>query len=133
MKVGAHISIAGSINLAIERAKAIQCETFQIFTRNPRRWSCKEISDETAKKFKEKVVHSKINPIIAHMPYLPNLASPDKEIWEKSVESLKLEIKRCEQLAISYLVTHLGSPKTAGRDFGISRVASALNLSLIHI
>lgn len=48
------------------------------------------------------------------MPYLPNLASHDKAIYEKSVETLIAELDRAGVLGVRFVVTHLGSHMGAG-------------------
>lgn len=126
MKIGVHVSIAKSITLSIKRAKKLGCKTFQIFTRNPRRWNYKAFLPEEIDHFKRELANSNIEPVIAHMPYLPNLASPDDQLWDKSISQLKAELQRCNKLGIKYLISHLGSPKSRGKEFGIKRVIMAL-------
>ena len=127
MKFGAHVSIAGSIELSIKRAIAIGCDAFQIFTRNPRSWTAKELTDDVTLKFKNGVLESNLWPIYAHMPYLPNIANPNTEMWNKSILHLKEELVRCDTLKIPYIVTHLGSPKGSKKEKGISNIIKALN------
>ncbi len=127
MKFGAHVSIAGSIELSIKRALTIGCDTFQIFTRNPRSWTAKELTEDVTSKFKNNVLESNLWPIYAHMPYLPNIASPETEMWNKSILYLKEELVRCDTLKIPYIVMHLGSPKGSKKEKGISNIIKALN------
>ncbi|NHJ03412.1 MAG: deoxyribonuclease IV [Candidatus Heimdallarchaeota archaeon] len=132
MKFGVHVSIAGSIEKSIDRALNIDCDTFQIFTRNPRGWKAKELTPEIITNFIVKTKQSTLSPIFAHVPYLPNLATPVLDMWEKSLTVLKNELIRCDLLGIPYIITHLGSPKSAGFDFGFSRVISSLNKILLN-
>lgn len=129
LKLGLHVSISGTIDKAVDRAVERGCNTFQIFTRNPRGWRWKELIPEDAKAFIEKVNQHKISPVFGHMPYLPNLASPREEVYEKSVESLTSELNRCERLEIPYLVTHLGSHLGAGKEEGFRRIINAINIA----
>ena len=122
MRVGFHISIYGSIDQAVDRAVELKCNTFQIFTRNPRQWHAKKLTSETAKAFSDKVKSHDMKPVFAHMPYLPNLASPRDEVYEKSVKTLTSELERCRRLEIPYLVTHLGSHLGAGMQTGFTRL-----------
>ncbi|MBN1328539.1 MAG: deoxyribonuclease IV [Candidatus Heimdallarchaeota archaeon] len=133
MKFGVHVSIAGSLSNSIDRALDIGCDTFQIFTRNPRSWAFKEISEEIAISFKKKLNESNISPIFSHMPYLPNISSSEKEIWLKSIDCLKEEVSRCTNLNIPYIITHLGSPKKDPRHVGIENAIKALDLVLEEI
>lgn len=126
VKVGAHVSIAGSIDRAVDRAEKIGCDTFQIFSRNPRGWRAKAISEEVAQEFKRKLKSSGMHPPVDHMPYLPNLATPKEDVYQKSVEALALELERCEVLGIPYLVTHLGSHLDSGKEEGLNRTAEAI-------
>ena len=129
MQIGAHVSISGSLDIAIDNAVERECNAFQIFTRNPRSWFAKDLDPVEVKKFKEKLQKSKIDRMAtcAHMPYLPNLSSPDDDGYQKSIKSMTQEVERCHKLGIPYLVTHLGSHKGSGEENGMRRLVSALN------
>jgi len=129
MQIGLHVSISGSIDMAINNAIDRECSAFQIFTRNPRSWFAKDLELIEAKKFIEKLKESKIErmAICAHMPYLPNLSSPEDDGYQKSIKSMIKEIERCDKLGVPYLVTHLGSHKGSGEENGIKRLTDALN------
>jgi deoxyribonuclease-4 len=105
------------------------CDVFQIFSRNPRGWGFAPLSEETSKAFTDKIRSSGIIPV-DHMPYLPNLASPKQEIYEKSIAALSAELDRCGQLDIPYLVTHLGHHLGDGIAGGRTRVIRAINTAL---
>ncbi len=128
MQIGCHVSIAGSIDKAIDNAVKRECSAFQIFTRNPRGWHAKELIKDDISNFKSKLKASKIDRFAtcAHMPYLPNLATPKEDGFKKSVESLEGEIERCAQLGIPYLVTHLGSHLGTGDEAGIKKLVEGL-------
>ncbi|WP_292365315.1 MULTISPECIES: deoxyribonuclease IV [unclassified Methanoculleus] len=125
--VGCHVSIAGSIDRAVGRALDAGCDTFQIFSRNPRGWKAKDLDPGVAGAFRAAVSSSGIGPAVDHMPYLPNPASPDAGIYEKSVAALAEELRRCAILGIPYLVTHLGHHRGAGTAAGQERVVAAIN------
>ena len=129
MQIGAHVSISGSLDLAVDNAVERECSASQIFTRNPRSWFAKDLDPVQVKKFKEKLQKSGIDRMAtcAHMPYLPNLSSPDEDGYQKSIKSMTQEIERCHELGIPYLVTHLGSHKGSGEENGIRRLVGALN------
>ena len=128
--VGCHVSIAGSIDLAVGRARERGCDMFQIFSRNPRGWKAKDLDQGTADAFRAAVSASGLGPVVDHMPYLPNPASPDDEIYDKSVAALTGELRRCDLLGIPYLVTHLGHHRGAGTEAGQERVVAAINRAL---
>ena len=127
MQVGLHVSISGSIDRSVDNAVATGCSAFQIFTRNPRGWDAKPLSTNDAANFKKKLAASKIDRFatVAHMPYLPNLSSPENDPFAKSLNSLINEIKRCSKLGIPYLVAHLGSHKGTGDEKGIEKLVKA--------
>jgi len=127
VKLGFHVSISGTIDKAVDRAVELGCDTFQIFSRNPRSWGFRSLNEGDVEAFKEKKRRTGIDPIFVHMPYILNLASPDEEVYRRSVDSLAVELTRCAALDVPFLVTHLGSHLGAGRDRGIARVVEAIN------
>lgn len=124
-----HVSIAGSIDRAVDNAVSMGCTAFQIFTRNPRGWMAKPLASKDISNFREKLASSKIDRFAtaAHMPYLPNLSSPEDDPFAKSLSSLIDEIKRCSNLGVPYIVAHLGSHKGSGDKKGIEKLAEAFN------
>ena len=127
VRVGVHVSIAGRISNAVDRAAERGCDVFQIFSRNPRGWRIKDLSPEDAESFVVKLERSSIGPVFDHMPYLPNLASPKDDVYSNSVATLTTELLRCDQLHIPYLVTHMGSHLGAGKATGLKRIVEAIN------
>ena len=129
MQIGAHISKSGTMDSWVDNAVERKCSAFQVFTRSPRSWFAKDLDLDEAKKYKEKLEASDIDRMAtcAHMPYLPNLSTPEDEGYEKSIKSMIEEVKRCDKLGIPYLVTHLGSHKGSGEENGIKRLTDALN------
>jgi len=128
MQIGCHVSASGSVDKAVDNAVERNCSAFQIFTRSPRSWHAKELTKEVIDAFKSKLKDSKIDrfAICAHMPYLPNLATPKDDAFEKSVNTLINEVERCAQLGIPYLVTHLGSHLGTGEEAGIKKLVDGL-------
>ncbi len=129
-QVGIHVSIAGSLDLAFDRALAIGATTFQIFTRNPNQWKFGPLVPEAVAAFIEKRRKSGFRTTVAHMPYLPNLASSERGIQKASRNSLDEELKRCDTLGIDYLVIHLGSHMGGGAMLGVRNISEAVNEAL---
>lgn len=125
--IGLHVSIEKSLDLAFDRASELGCNTFQMFTRNPRIWKFKPLSDETIKSFRDKRKRTDFRYLVDHMPYLPNLASSLKETTKKSRDALDEEVRRCDSLGLDYLVVHLGSHGGKGTKVGIRNIANAVN------
>ncbi len=126
MPLGCHISTAGGLHRAVERALATGCETFQIFARNPRSWQVKPLESEATERFTSDRKASGLWPLVVHTAYLINLSSPEDVIFSKSLGLFKEELGLAEALGAEYLVTHLGSPKGKGRGFAMGQVKKAL-------
>ncbi len=127
MKVGVHVSISGKLYDAVDRAVSLRCDTFQIFSRNPRGWAIKELIPSEVEEFKKRREKAGISPVIVHIPYLINLGSPEEELYHKSISAYMEDIKRAEALGAEYFVTHIGNHKGRGEDFGIKRIAEGLH------
>ncbi len=110
MRFGVHVSIAGGLAEGLKRALEMGCDTAQFFLMNPRAWNAKYLTDEDVQRFLEVRYNQAkgLYPLIAHMPYLPNLAALDAEIFQKSIRSLRDNLMRCEALKIDFLVMHMG-------------------------
>lgn len=128
--LGAHMSISEGLYKAFLRGKEVGCTTIQIFTKNSNQWKVKDLTEEEILKFKEAQKETGISPVVAHDSYLINLGSPDRELLQKSREAFLVELKRCDQLDIPYLVMHPGSHVGAGESEGIKRIAESLNWAL---
>jgi deoxyribonuclease-4 len=126
MKLGAHMLITGGLHKAIESGETINCETIQIFTKSNRSWTAKSLIDEDVIQFLNKCTKTKINPIFAHNTYLINLCATDSAIYQKSIEGMKMEIERAEQLHLPFTVLHPGSHMGAGEEKGLQKIAEAL-------
>jgi deoxyribonuclease-4 len=125
-----HVSIAGTLDRAPDRAKELELQTFQMFTRNPRGWKFKKLDSGEAQEFRRKVESFQFAPVVSHMPYLPNLSSPRKLLYNKSLKSLVAELDRCDTLGIPYVVTHLGSHLGKGADVGLEKLVGSINEAL---
>ena len=121
------MSIIGSIDRAVDRAVERGCNTLQMFSRNPRGWRSKSLGSAEVESFKAKLKDSRIWPVFIHTPYLLNLASPKVDVYRKSVEVLKDELRRAEKLGVPYVVTHLGSHLGHGKRKGFKRIVDAVN------
>ena len=130
MKLGVHVSIAGSIDLSIDRARSLDLNTFQIFTRNPRGWKFSDLKESNIVNFKNKILSENISTVVCHMPYLPNLSSPKEDVHNMSINALSSELERCNTLGIEYVVTHIGSHLGTGLEKGLDRVVKACNAAL---
>jgi deoxyribonuclease-4 len=124
--IGAHMSIAGGLYNAFAEGERKGCDTIQIFVKSSNQWQAKPITDEELEKYHQEQKRTGIYPVVAHDSYLINLGSPDPDLLEKSRQAFLVELRRCEKLAIPYLVTHPGSYLDSPEQSGIDRVAQSL-------
>lgn len=123
LRLGAHVSVAGSLLNATEEAVRIGANTIQIFTSSPRMWRASQLNPEQVKAFRAARERLDIQPLAIHDNYLINLASADDEIWLKSGVAMRGELERAIQLDADYLVAHPGSCKGQSIEEGIARLA----------
>lgn len=124
---GSHLSIAGGLENALIRARELEMDCVQVFTKNQRQWKAPPLRDEQIERWFEHRSSTGIDEVVSHDSYLINLASPVKETRSKSVALFREELRRCEALSIPHLVTHPGAHMKAGEDAGLTRVAEAIN------
>jgi deoxyribonuclease-4 len=130
MRFGFHISIAGGWEKVRDRAEERHCETLQIFSRNPRGWESQPLDPDSVRRFVSDMNALRIDPIVIHMPYLPNPASPDKAKLAKSVESLKEELGRAAMLSAKFVVVHAGKAMGADVRSACKVLSASINESL---
>lgn len=130
MRLGVHVPIAGGLEGAVGWASRLFCATMQIFSRSPRGGSSTPLPQDLIERFHAQRMSAGIDPLAVHGPYIINLASPDKPIWQRSVALYRDEYQRAVKLRAQYLVTHVGSHKGTGDEAGIARVAEAINKTL---
>ncbi|MBI1755051.1 deoxyribonuclease IV [Candidatus Azambacteria bacterium] len=131
MLFGAHVSIAGGIEKAPERAAAFGCEVFQIFSRPPQGGNPQKITKESAGRLRENMVAHGQKEFYIHTPYIINLASAEKRIAEGSVRIIKEELERGSALGAKYVMTHLGSAKDHAGDGDAAKKMVVENLKRI--
>jgi len=127
MRLGAHMSAAGGVHKAFERGMETNCETILVFTKSNRQWKAKPLTEEDITAYKEaEAEHSDIYPVAVHASYLINIASPDEALWEKSYQSLKIEVERAAAFDIPFLTFHPGSYVSGDEASGLDNISRAL-------
>jgi deoxyribonuclease-4 len=124
------MSIAGGPAKAFQRIQAVGGECLQIFVKPNVQWQAGELSLEEAANFIAERERTGISPVVAHASYLLNLASPEKELRNRSILTLALELVRSARLGIEYLVLHPGSHREAGEKKGIKWIAEGVDRAL---
>lgn len=129
-ELGAHVSSAGGVENAPGRAAELGSVHLQLFTKQASRWAEREVPPEQASAFREAREAHGIRAAAAHDSYLINLATPDAALFARSLESFRMELRRCNALGLEFLVTHPGNATDNDRDRGLEQNAAAIELAL---
>jgi deoxyribonuclease IV len=126
--LGAHMSIAGGLHLALTRGRDVGCSVVQIFLKNQRQWTARPYTDSEVREFRAAWKATGVRVVFAHANYLINLATPVAAEWRRAVDVFHDELERAEALGLPFVVIHPGSHRAAGLDEGIRRVARAIDV-----
>jgi len=125
-RIGIHLGTTGGASNAVQRARDIGANTFQIFSSSPRMWRAPKVDPKQAARMKEQRVTLDVGPLVIHTSYLVNVCSQNEEVREKSVGAFRGEIERALQLGAEYLVLHPGSWNGLTRDQGLDLAAESI-------
>jgi deoxyribonuclease IV len=125
-RLGAHLSIAGGLPRAVDRASASRCEALQIFTKSVGQWRARPLPPEEIALFRDRVAETGIRPVVAHNSYLINIATAQPELRAQSIAALGEELDRAEALGLDGLVMHPGSYTSGTEADGLRLIAEAL-------
>jgi deoxyribonuclease IV len=125
-RLGAHMSIAGGLPRAVDRAKASRCEALQIFTKSAGQWRARALPPEEIALFRRRVDETGIRPVVAHNSYLINVAAALPSLRDQSIASLREELDRAETLGLDGLVMHPGSYTSGTEQDGLRMIGEAL-------
>src|SRR5205809_2761003 len=125
--IGAHMSIAGGVNMAIGRARSINCTAIQIFVKNNMQWFARPLTREEIRTFREHQQRGELLSIFAHANYLINLAATNGQFHANSIRSLSEELVRADQLELPFLVLHPGAHLGAGEEAGLEKIAESID------
>lgn len=127
MRIGMHSRLGGGIDKSLRLAAENGCEAVQIFASNPNAWKSSALTSERVEIFRTMTEEFDLRPSVIHTPYLLNLASPDEDIYQKSIHALGDAMHRADQLGAAYVVTHIGSHKGTGFEAGRKRILDAVS------
>ena len=130
VQLGAHVSTSGGIHTAIDRIEEMGGDCVQIFTQSPRTWRPTNHDPANIDRFKKRRAEAGIGGVVCHAVYLINLASPNDEIYEKSVAALENTMEIAGAIEADGVVFHVGSHQGAGFEAGLERVVPALRKAL---
>ncbi|HEY7290234.1 MAG TPA: deoxyribonuclease IV [Vicinamibacterales bacterium] len=129
-KLGAHMSVAGGLPRAVDRAVLHGCEALQIFTKNSNQWRGRLLPREEIREFRSKVADASIDVVVSHASYLINLATTNPALRQQSMDAMADEIDRAEALGLLGVVLHPGCYTTGSADDGLRRIGESLTVLL---
>jgi deoxyribonuclease-4 len=129
-RIGIHLGTAGGASNAVERAREIGANTFQIFSSSPRMWRAPKVDPAQAARMKALRAALDVGPLVIHTSYLVNVCSQNDEVREKSVVAFRGEIERALTFGAEYLVLHPGSWKGLTRDEGLKLAADSITRAI---
>ena len=129
MRIGAHMSVAGGVSQAVERAVVHGCEALQIFTKNANQWRAKPLDPVEIKSFRQRIEQTSISPVVSHASYLINLATTFPVLREQSIAAFIEEIDRAEALGLLGVVIHPGTCTAGPDDQALRLIADAIRVA----
>ncbi len=126
MRIGAHVSTAGGVQIAIRRAVEIGANCIQLFAGAPQRWAEARFSEEDVAAFHRLSLENDVRPAFIHSAYLLNLASSDPELRQKSIRSLLSGLVWAQKLGAAGVITHLGSSRDGDPGEALDLVCQGL-------
>ncbi len=126
LRIGAHMSVAGGVSKAVDRAVVHGCEALQIFSKNASQWRGKPLDPAEVRAFRTRIDETGIRPVVAHASYLINLATTSEALRAQSIAALGEEVDRAEALGLLGVVLHPGARLTAPTEQALSLISSAL-------
>lgn len=128
--LGSNVSTVGGLSTGFQHADKWGCECIQIYLTLSRRWDVPNLSEGEIVQFKKARRKSSVKQIVAHLPYLANLASPDKNLHIKARDRLVIELDRAKKLAVPFLVIHPGNHMGSGELQGLQMLIKNLNSAI---
>ena len=126
MLFGAHVSSAGGISTAIDRAEELGCDAIQVFTQSPRTWRPTEHTGEEVERFRTRRDEARVQSVVCHALYLVNLASTDRVVRKKSIVALRASLETAAAIGADGVVFHVGSHLGSGFGSSLRRVVPPL-------
>src|SRR5438477_5942797 len=125
--LGAHMSIAGGVHMAIERACSINCTAMQIFVKNNMQWFARPLSTDEIRAFLDHQQRAQLGSVFAHANYLINLAATNPQFHANSLRALAEELIRADHLELPFLVMHPGAHLGVGEEAGLEKIAASID------
>ena len=130
LRIGAHMSMAGGVSKAVDRAAAHGCEALQIFTKNGNRWLGKALDPTDVRRFRARLEETAIRPAVSHASYLINLATTFDPLRRQSIDAFIDELDRADALGLLGVVVHPGTCTAGSEEEGLRLIAAAIGVAL---
>jgi deoxyribonuclease-4 len=129
LRIGAHMSIAGGVSKAVDRAVVHGCESLQIFSKNASQWRGKPLDPAEVRAFRTRIDQTGIQPVVAHASYLINLATTFPVLREQSLAAFIDELDRADALGLLGVVIHPGTCTAGSEEDGLRLIADAIRVA----
>jgi deoxyribonuclease IV len=126
MRIGAHMSVAGGVSRAVERAVVHGCEALQIFCKNANQWIGKPLAQDEIVRFRQRVHETELTPVVSHASYLINLATSQPHLRKQSIDAFVDELDRAESLGLRGVVIHPGTCTSGTEANALRLIAEAI-------
>lgn len=126
LRIGAHMSVAGDVSRAVDRAAVHGCEALQVFTKNASQWRGKPLDRAEIKRFRQRVDETGIHPVVSHASYLINLATTVPLLREMSIAAFIDELDRAHALGLLGVVIHPGTCTAGCEEDALRLIADAV-------
>jgi deoxyribonuclease-4 len=126
MRIGAHMSVAGGVSKAVERAVVHGCEALQIFTKNANRWTSPPLDRAEVRAFRRRIDETGIAPVVSHASYLINLATTAPPLRAQSLAAFLDELDRAHALGLLGVVIHPGTCTAGTVEDALGLVAASI-------
>src|SRR4029450_9492108 len=130
MRIGAHMSVAGGVSKAVDRAELHGCEALQIFTKNANQWRGKPLNADEVRRFRRRLDETGITPAVSHPSDLMNLASTDPALRQLSIEAFVDELDRAHALGLLGVVIHPGTCTAGTEEDALRLIADSIRVAL---
>ncbi len=125
-RLGAHLSVAGGLPRAVERAVVHRCEALQIFAKNASQWRGRDVPRQEIREFRRQLAAAKIGPVVSHASYLINLATTNVSLRRQSMDAMGDELDRAEALGLLGVVLHPGCYTIGNEADGLTPIGGSL-------
>jgi deoxyribonuclease IV len=132
-RLGAHLPLGDGMVAAVDRAHAIGARALQVFADNPTSWRRRTVPPKELPAFRKALRKRRIGPVATHAAYLINLAGPEDEFRERSIEVLVEELRVAPTYGARFVNVHTGSHKGTGLDGGIDRLGDGVARALAAV